>query len=80
MVDNWYLLKMCFNKTRQLEYEEKSLGWFSPEQKRLTGGLMAAAAPLQGSGGSALSSALWWQGQEPSEWHGAASGEGQNGY
>jgi len=49
---------MCFHKRKQLEYEEKSLGWFSPEQRRLRGGLMAAAAPHEGSGGSALSSAL----------------------
>ena len=63
-------------------YEEclGSLGLFSPELSRLTGGLMGACSSLtRGAEGKALSSALWGQQQDPTEPHGAGTGEGQAG-
>ena len=58
----------------------RSLGLFSPEQSSLMGGLMAACSSLtRGVEGQALSSALWGQRQDPREWHGAGTGEGQAG-
>ena len=63
-------------------YEERlrSLGLFSPEQSRLRGGLVAACSSLtRGAEGQVLSSAPWEQRQDPREWHGAGTGEGQAG-
>lgn len=42
-------------------YEERlrSLCWFRPEQRRLRGRLMVAAAPHKGSKGAVLISSLW---------------------
>ena len=63
-------------------YEDwlRSLGLFSPEQSRLRGGLMVACSSLtRGAEGQALSSDLWGQQQDPREWHGARTGEGQAG-
>lgn len=54
-------------------YEEwlRSLGFFSPDKRRLKGGLMAAYSFLtEGSGGEVPCSSLWWQQQDPREWHG----------
>ena len=65
--------KMCEERLR-------CLGLFSPEQSRPRGGLMAACSFLmRGAEGQALSSALWGQRQDPREWHGAGTGEGQAG-
>ena len=63
-------------------YEEqlRSLDLSSPEQSRPRVGLMAACSSLtRGAEGQALSSALWGQRQDPREWHGAGTGEGQAG-
>jgi len=56
-------------------YEEQSLSLCDLERRRLRGDLTVACSSSQGS-----STDLWRQWQDPREWHGAVTGEGQAVY
>ena len=59
-------------------YEEqlRSLGFFSPEQRRL---MVSYSFLMRGAEVQALSSALWGQRQDPKKHNGAVTVEGQAG-
>ena len=54
-------------------------GFVQPRAEQAEGRPYGSQQLFTGSGGTALSSALWGQQQDPRERHGAASGEGQGG-